>query len=365
MTALPTSDQSHGTIPRMTDTTKTLGESFDLFDGELARNSRSISCRRTYGWTLNHLADDARRIGKQYANELTLDDYERTLNRWTNLAPSTLAQRISCFRTYSKFLWRRGWASSWVCADMDRPRRPRAEDIDVVSVSSADVQRMFQAVQDRQEFICLATAVYLGARRNALAQVRRGDVDLVHGTVRFHEKGGKVIVKPLPREYQDLLAELDSDGTWVGPDSYLIPNRRPAAVRRKERSDKIVWETVKRVAARAGVTCHVHALRAAFAVAFDEAHPDKFTALQLLLGHSRPETTLVYLRRKNKARAMEAVHDLSWGATSPPSVLPSNALKAHTGFEPVPGELAVETPLQRKLAEVRDRPVVRNPRSRA
>jgi integrase len=339
VSALLTDPRERETMPRMADRIKALGDSFDLFDGELARNSRSVSCRRSYRWTLGFLADDALRIGKEYANELILDDYERTLNRWTDLAPSTLAQRISCFRTYSKFLWRRGWADQWVCADMDRPRRPRAEDIDVVSVSSEDVMRMFGVTRDVQEFVCLATAVYLGARRHALSQVRRGDVDLVHGTVRFSEKGGKVIVKPLPREYQHMLAELDADGVWTSPDDYLIPNRRPRAVRRKERSDKIVWETVKTIAARANVTCHVHALRAAFAVAFDEAHPDQFTALQLLLGHSRPETTLVYLRRKNKARAMEAVHDLSWGAaTSLASTLPlsSDAVEAHTGFEPVP-----------------------------
>jgi hypothetical protein len=31
------------------------------------------------------------------------------------------------------------------------------------------------------------------------------------------------------------------------------------------------------------------------------------------MGHSRIETTLIYLRRKDRAKAMEAVRDLSWG----------------------------------------------------
>jgi integrase len=85
------------------------------------------------------------------------------------------------------------------------------------------------------------------------------------------------------------------------------------------------------VASRAGVVAHVHALRAAFAVQFDEAHPDQVIALKELMGHTRLETTLVYLRRKDKAKAMEAIRDLSWSS----SVFPSFAEEAHTGFEPV------------------------------
>jgi hypothetical protein len=83
----------------------------------------------------------------------------------------------------------------------------------------------------------------------------------------------------------------------------------------------------------------VHALRAAFAVQFDEKHPDQVIALKELMGLNRLETTLVYLRRKNKAQAMEQVRDLSWGPVQVPgtrSGFESQALEAHTGFEPVP-----------------------------
>jgi integrase len=191
---------------------------------------------------------------------------------------------------------------------------------------------MLEACEDWQELLCVATAVYLGPRRAALARVRRGDVDLARGTVRFIEKGGKVAVKPLPDEYLAILIAAERDGLWNAAGDYLIPNRRPASVRRVERSDKVIWETVKRVAARAGVRAHVHALRAAFAVQFDEAHPDQVLALKELMGHNRIETTLIYLRRKDKAKAMESVRDLSWGVSG----FSSQAQEAHTGFEPVP-----------------------------
>jgi integrase len=111
-----------------------------------------------------------------------------------------------------------------------------------------------------------------------------------------------------------LRAARGSNEVAVGPAEYVIPNRRPASVRRSERSPKVIWETVRCVAGRAKVRSHAHALRAAFAVRFDEAHPDQLLALKDLLGHARLETALVYLRRRKKQLAMERVRDLSWGS---------------------------------------------------
>jgi hypothetical protein len=137
-------------------------------------------------------------------------------------------------------------------------------------------------------------------------------------------------------------------------------------VRRPERSDKVIWETVRKIAERVGVKATPHALRAAFAVQFDEANPDQLVALKELMGHARMETTLVYLRRKDKARAMEVVRDLSWGgaghfvfpsseeaAYKKPPLSRGFGEEAHTGFEPVSGENVVPEPLRRKLAELR------------
>ena len=50
-----------------------------------------------------------------------------------------------------------------------------------------------------------------------------------------------------------------------------------------------------------------HSLRAAFAVRFRETHPGELEALQRLMGHSKIETTQIYLRRYNDERAMERV----------------------------------------------------------
>ena len=63
------------------------------------------------------------------------------------------------------------------------------------------------------------------------------------------------------------------------------------------------------------------------------------------MGHARIETSRVYLRRKDKAKAMETVRSLSWGrfvfppsqetAYRKPSTSGAFLEEAHTGFEPV------------------------------
>jgi len=324
-----------------------VGEAIDLYMGELARRGRSPRTLEAYERKLNHLADDVR---DAYVHEVALQDYERFLNRWVGkIAPSTLASGVSLVKGFSEYLWERGYTSEHVAYPLKRPRRPRPEDIHVITVSAEDVKRMLQACETWQEYLCLTTAIYLGPRRRALALVRRGHVDLDHGTIQFIEKGRKVLTKPLPDEYMHIVAAADAAGVWRSGEDYLIPNRRPGAVRKLERCDKVIWNTVKIVAARVGVEATTHALRAAFAVQFDKANPDQLIALKELMGHARIETTLVYLRRKNIARAMEAVRTLSWGSTGdfvfPPSEEAARKKpplsrgfpeEAHTGFEPVP-----------------------------
>jgi len=300
----------------------------------------------TYGRKLNQFADLAE---KEWVDEIELLHYERFLGQWVGAAASTLASGVSLVKGFSEFVWERGWAEEHVAYRLRRPRKPRAEDLDVVTVSTEDVRRMLDGCETWQEYLCLTTAIYLGARRRAMATARLADVDFEHGTIRFVEKGRKVLTKPLPDEYVEILRAAQTAGVWRSGEDYLVPNRRPGAVRRAERSDKVIWETVKRVARRVGVVATVHALRAAFAVQFDEANPDQLIALKELMGHARIETTLVYLRRKDKRRAMEQVRSLSWGGGGPfvfppreeaarkkPPLSRGFVEEAHTGFEPVP-----------------------------
>jgi hypothetical protein len=78
----------------------------------------------------------------------------------------------------------------------------------------------------------------------------------------------------------------------------------------------MVWRLVKKVGHRAGVDVHAHALRAAFATFYLEKNPNDIVGLKELMGHRSIQTTMVYLRKLDKGRAMEPVRSLSWAAVA-------------------------------------------------
>ena len=315
------------------------GYAIDLYVGELARQGRTESTRLKYTEVLYQFAEHIDRLGRA-PWETTTNDCRLFLDTFTRprpprryqhgsrppASPSTLALYVSILRSYFAFLKDEQIVEANPMDPIKRPPRKRPEDLDVVTTSGGDVARMFAACTEWDELLALATVCYLGPRRKAAAQLRRGDLDLEKGLARFHEKGGKVIVKPLPNELLAIYREAEDAGVWISSRDYVIPNRRPT--RSKERSPKVIYAIVKRLAERARVDAHPHSLRAAFAVQFDEQKPGHVIALKELLGHARIETTMVYLRRKDRAKAMEQVRDLTWGALRPSAGMPP------AGFEP-------------------------------
>jgi integrase/recombinase XerD len=338
----------------------------DLCIGELARQGLAEASRRKYTEVLYEFADylEDRHVEP---HELALDHCRGFLDlklktrpprkgQRTPLPPvsrSTLALYVTILRRYVGFLAEEEILGEDYSPKLKRPKRPRPEDIAVVTTSGGDVGRMIAAcvVPERREqwdeLLCVCTVAYLGPRRNATAQLRREDVDLDRGLLRFREKGDKEIVKPIPHALLELYQAAESAGVWLGPRDFLIPNRGPTRVP-GVRSNKVVYRIVKDVAKRARVSAHPHALRAAFAVQFDEQHPEQILALQELLGHARLETTKTYLRRKNMAKAMEQVRDLTFG-------LPSSAAVPPAGFEPALPASTVPEPIRRKLDELQAR----------
>jgi integrase len=310
-----------------------LARAIDLWTGELARAGRTPRTRASYERYLFKFVTQLERSRPEVdVREVTTNDCRHFLDGWSGKSASTVCSIHSALSGLFKWLYLEGEIDVDPMVRIARPRRLRPEDVDVVIVTPADVEKMLRASRDWQELICMSVLAYLGPRRDSASRVRWRDVDLVEGTIRFVEKGRKVSVKPMPNELRAILREAYQSGqVRCRPDDYVIPNRRPASVRRAERSNKVIWETVLRVAKRVGVKATVHALRRAFAVAFLTSHPGAIESLQALMNHSRIDTTQVYLRALNRSKAMEAVRDLSWGLG-----FQSQAVKAHTGFEPVP-----------------------------
>ena len=309
-----------------------LSRAVDMWLGELARSGRTESTRASYQRYLFKLIDHVQRSKPDAdVREVTVHDCRSFLDRWIGRAPTTVCSIHSAMNGLFSWLYLEGEVDANPMLRIARPRRLRAEDVDVVIVTPAEVERMLHGCEDWQEFLCLSVLAYLGPRRASASRLRWRDVDLEEGTIRFREKGGKVAVKPMPHELHAILsAAVESGRVPCRADDYVIPNRRPNSVRRKERSSKVIWTTVLAVAERVGVRATTHALRRAFAVAFLTSHPGALESLQALMNHSRIDTTQVYLRALNRSQAMEPVRDLRWGPR-----LQTHEEEAHTGFEPV------------------------------
>lgn len=364
----------------------TVDSAIDDYLGDLLRRRYSKRTIDTYGRILNELAD--RLPDHLDVSKITEDDVRRYLgakacNRKTGRANTvgTIAHAESVISSWLRWLFQERKIGRNPTDRLSRTRRIPAEDLDVITVSTADVPRLLVAAAPGTELNTVALAGYVGARRAALARLRLTDYDREQGTLRFREKGAKTIEKPVPGELAAILnASIVRGDIRPAPHDYLIPPEG-YLTRAGDRDDRVVWRVVRRVAARAGIDAHVHALRAAFACFYLERNPDDLLGLKELLGHRSLNTTLIYLRRLNKRAAMERVRSLSWAATdpgngaawlsqSPPTSLVAGLGVGAGGFEPPSSESRaamrsgsehLDASLLREAASKRDTPVAARP----
>jgi hypothetical protein len=154
-----------------------------------------------------------------------------------------------------------------------RTRRLRPEDLDVTP-SQATTSAGSWPPPDRGRSGSRSASSATSARAARDRAAAALDYDQLHKRLRFAEKGGKTIWKPVPGELDDLILAALASGVYSdtlelladadhSANPYLIPPE--AKLHKVDRDDRIVWAIVKRVAGRAGVEAHVHALRAEFA----------------------------------------------------------------------------------------------------
>lgn len=304
----------------------TTDRAIDDYLGDLARRGYSQRTLHTY-----------RRILDQFSERLPLetdvakidtDDVRRFLQTKQRLARGTVAHAESTLSGFFKWLYGERKIPRNPMDRLPRTKRVPSEDLDVVTVSPEDIRRLLMHADTWAEKLAVAVLVYLGPRRHAVALLRVSDYDRARGRIRFKEKGGKVIWKPVPDELDQLIEAAMAAGVYDDSD-YLIPPEGSLS-RKGERDDRVIWRLVKRVADRAGVHAHVHALRSAFAVFYLEQHGD-LVALQALLGHKQLATTQVYLRKLSREKHMETVRTLNWGVTmgvaAPDTVLAGKPLE--------------------------------------
>jgi site-specific recombinase XerD len=286
----------------------------DDFLADMRRRRLSERTVTTYARTLDEFAArpdvcdlDVSKIGRTHL--------ERYLAQKSRLARETVSGMETHLNMWFRYLLERSKIARNPMEGMARTRRRRSEDIDVLTVETPEVRRMLEVARPGTERNAMMILAALGPRRRAVASLKLADYNRETGELRFFEKGDKVIWKPVPHELRRVLeASIARGEIRPAPEDYLVPPEGYLQ-RAGDRDDRVIWRVVRRVADRAGVRAHVHALRAAFAVYYLENFERDTFGLQELMGHNDPKTTRTYLRRYDKRRAMEPVRELTWGLT--------------------------------------------------
>jgi hypothetical protein len=286
----------------------TIDRAIDLFLGDLSRRGATARTRPTYVRLLDKFCN--RPAGDYDVSKITTDDSGRGLDTFARRARHAGARGVGAPLVHEVAGHRReGCAQphrSIAAHEADHRGRPRRRH-GANGGGRTDVARRARLVgADRARD-------YTDARRRAVA-LRLRDYHRLRGRLRFHDKGGKLIWKPVPAELRSLLEAAIADGAIVEADDYFVAPESYLS-RRGTRDDRVIWR-LRRVADRAGGDAHIHALRAAFAVFYLERHPGDVESPKEPMGDRSIATTQVCLRRPDRQRAMERVRDRSWGDLS-------------------------------------------------
>lgn len=129
-----------------------------------------------------------------------------------------------------------------------------------------------------------------GLRVSELCSLKRNAVNYREGSVRVLGKGAKERIVPVGRKAAESILLYLEEGRPEPKDNYLFVTRSGHGMDRE-----MIWEMVKKYAARSGVKSNVspHTFRHCFATHLVE-HGANLRAVQVMLGHENISTTEIY-----------------------------------------------------------------------
>jgi integrase/recombinase XerD len=263
------------------------------------------SSRHTLAAYRNDLERAAESVGS--LGTASAEDLSRLGAQWADLASSTVARRSAALRRFFGFLVDEGLRKDDPSASLPRPRleRPLPRILD-----SDDVQRMFEAAEDRAASGELAAVRNLallellygsGLRATELVSLPRGAVRTDQPFLMVRGKGSKERLVPISSRAGTAVAkwlEIAPGGTL-----WLFPSGKAHLSRVR------LFQIVRAMAADAGIAperVSPHVLRHAFATHLLSGGAD-LRVLQSLLGHADIATTQIYTH-VDSARLVELVN---------------------------------------------------------
>lgn len=221
---------------------------------------------------------------------------------------ATVHRKLSCIKTYFRFLRKMGWVKTNPVARVQAPKKGRRLP---QYVREDDMQRLlsmtegddWQALRDR-----LVVEVLYGAglRRSELIGLRIGDIDFSRGQIRVRGKGGKERLTPLlPDLAAGLKAYLTLRNEQFGADRsgwlFLTGKGNPFY---PKRVNNIVKSSLSLITSLEKKSPHV--LRHSFATHLTNRGAE-LNAVKELLGHSSLAATQVYTH--NAVARLKEIYD--------------------------------------------------------
>lgn len=257
---------------------------------ELQRRDYSHSTVRIYLHIVSDFAQYFRRspdrLGPEHIRQYQLHLFQEKLSPYT-IRQHTAALRFFYFKTLH-----RNFRAEYIPFPKFRKRLPTI-------LSPEEVGRLIDSASNLFHRTLIMTLYSTAMRRAELCQLKVRDIDSQRMMIRIEQgKGGRDREVPLS---PTLLKTLRVYWRWMKPKTYLFPGTVKGWRADVPISVNTVWLACHQAAQAAGITKRFspHSLRHSCATHWLEAGTDLRT-IQLLLGHSTLEHTLVYLHLSHK-----------------------------------------------------------------
>ncbi|MEN6547565.1 MAG: tyrosine-type recombinase/integrase [Armatimonadia bacterium] len=256
--------------------------------------------------TISAYRDDARSLFRHLEAEgiapnagnitrLTVRGYIAWL-RGRGLSPTTVARRIHSLRSFWNYLWDSDYVDTNPFRKISLPKQSRAlpvylsvEEASRLVAAAGAQKAEFYARRDRA---VLSVLLFTGARRSELLNLQWDDVDMQGETVRFvGAKGDKTRVVPMAAQLlSDLLAW--QEVRQACQHRYVFTSKSGTRLGKRGLQTALTWALRVAGIDKPGIT--THKLRHTFACMMLRGGAD-LSCLQRMMGHSRLDTTGIYL----------------------------------------------------------------------
>jgi integrase/recombinase XerD len=258
---------------------------------ELQRRHYSDGTAKAYVRVVRDFAQHFHGSPNQLGPE-QIRQYQAHLFHTKKLAPATVSQYTAALR----FFFVKTLRKHFLAEHIPFPKQPRRLP---TVLSREEVTRLIESASNLYYRTLLMTLYSTGIRRAELCRLRVNDIDSPRMMIRIQQgKGRRDREVPLS---PTLLATLRAYWCWMKPRTFLFPGTVKGCRADVPITPNIIWLACREAAQAAGITKHLspHTLRHSYASHLLEAGADLRT-IQVLLGHSRLEHTLVYLHLSPK-----------------------------------------------------------------